>query len=366
MKTVSLVLASLALLGCFKLGCFKPGPDDVASRFASTERVRLPEGFEATGCWSEGYLWVERLACHIGCTAPRESPVNRCGTFISRDGSLLTTNCLYVAYDTEVLSGDARPEFHDGIAIVIVQNLGYAYINASGDVLNSWRDDRPPWPLVGALIPKRGDELYGYIDKSGGFVIAPEFQSAQFFQEAFRTRNIVDIFAIVCVKGHHGVIDSTGRFTVLPVYDKIEFTGSEPLNDGTVVATKEGKCGLVSIVDGTILTALEYQFIQPHATFTVRPCMQHDRWGVVTEDDRMLVDPQFRRVSTRWDSNLTCCIELRGDGVTWKDLALPIQDGRIHVDRWYSLVDEFEAARRAIQALSSIERAESDRPLLTP
>ncbi|MBQ9093754.1 MAG: WG repeat-containing protein [Prevotella sp.] len=75
-------------------------------------------------------------------------------------------------------------------------------------------------------------DSYGYIDKSGEFVIPQKYSSATDFNT---------VYGIACVmyEGHWGVIDRSGAEIVPFAYDKVVVS-----DDGYVLAEKGGKCGI--------------------------------------------------------------------------------------------------------------------------
>ena len=75
---------------------------------------------------------------------------------------------------------------------------------------------------------------YGYIDKSGEFVIPMNYSDAKDFDPATK---------LACVEqnGAWGVIDVKGNFVVPAEYSKVDVCA-----DGSIYVEKDGKCGIFS------------------------------------------------------------------------------------------------------------------------
>lgn len=82
--------------------------------------------------------------------------------------------------------------------------------------------------LFPAAVKKIGGKWWGYIDKSGKFVLPPTYEEAQSFQE--------NGLAIVRLDDATGIINTDGYFIVKPKYDTIQ-----PFSEGrAVVIDKQG------------------------------------------------------------------------------------------------------------------------------
>ena len=72
---------------------------------------------------------------------------------------------------------------------------------------------------------------WGFADGNGKMIIQNKFEEVNSFESGY---------AVVKQKGMYGLIDTTGNFSVLPLYDHIT------LKDGFVYITKEGKLGMIT------------------------------------------------------------------------------------------------------------------------
>lgn len=89
----------------------------------------------------------------------------------------------------------------------------------------------------GGLAPvlKQPQGKWGYINKSGKFVIEPRFEKAFDFSEGL---------ARVVINGHTGFIDRAGRLAVQPEYDFVDWPRRN-FSDGMAAVSKHGKWGYV-------------------------------------------------------------------------------------------------------------------------
>ena len=110
-----------------------------------------------------------------------------------------------------------------------VSETGLSSGNSFFQGFNS-RTFRSPCTFCAGLSPMYKDKQYGYISKSGEFVIHPQFQQAFPFVEGL---------ARVCVDNKWGFINRSGAFVVEPKYSR-----AEDFSDGAAaVATGHNKWG---------------------------------------------------------------------------------------------------------------------------
>lgn len=102
------------------------------------------------------------------------------------------------------------------------------------------------------LSPMSKDMKYGYIDKSGKFVVPPKFNQAYPFVEGL---------ARVCVDKKYGFIDKTGMFAVEP-----KFLGCEDFSEGTAAVA-----------------------------------IGHNKWGYVDKQGKFVIKPKYMRAGSFHD-----------------------------------------------------------------
>ncbi len=133
---------------------------------------------------------------------------------------------------TPLASNDPRAPragFQDGLAVVVVGGR-YGAINRSGQYvitpqfegMSAFRD---------GLAAVKLDGKYGYIDRDGLVAVTPQFESAASFSEGR---------AAVRLAGRWGYIDRSGRFAVNPQYDE-----ADDFFDGVARVYLDGQSGYI-------------------------------------------------------------------------------------------------------------------------
>lgn len=127
--------------------------------------------------------------------------------------------------------GNYGSEFHDGLLEISV-NDG-KYVNASGKLTLDLRLSRG-WDFSEglAVAMREGEDLFGYIDKTGKFAISPRFSASSGYVYSFS-----DGYAMIQAKGRFGFIDHTGTFVIPP-----RFLDATSFADGIARVVIEGSC----------------------------------------------------------------------------------------------------------------------------
>lgn len=182
--------------------CRKIGADGCVGLINETGEVVRPPMYPYCGQWHEGRLWV------------RESAEDRFqGRFIDSQGNVLPTGPLGDLADVFFEWPD--PEFRNGVAWVSVHPGEYALIRADGMYLG----ETTPRLALGCWAHGPGpyavarDGRYGFVDRTGAFIIPPRFEDVAPFQWNM---------ALVKDEGKWGAIDTCGNYVVPPVYDALE------------------------------------------------------------------------------------------------------------------------------------------------
>jgi hypothetical protein len=202
--------------------------------------IVIPPRYEAAGAFKEG-----------------RAPVSRNGTwtFITTEGKEITA---------VPLSGASA--FHEGMAKVRNPELKWGYVDLTGSVVippvYDWAEDFSeglgcvlrdkktsyvdasgrPVPTLGSwahagrfsegLAAVEKDGRWGFINRTGAFVIEPRFERAQEFAEGL---------APVELQGKFGYIDRTGQMVLEP-----RFPWAWPFSEGLARVTDvRGKCGYI-------------------------------------------------------------------------------------------------------------------------
>jgi hypothetical protein len=128
--------------------------------------------------------------------------------------------------------GNAGGEFHDGLLEIAVSDG--VYVDTKGKkVIDNGLDRGWDFSEGLAVAMRKGEEKWGYIDKTGEFVISPRFATSPngyvwSFQEGL---------AKIEVSGKVGYIDHTGEFAITP-----RFLDGESFHDGMARVLVEGPC----------------------------------------------------------------------------------------------------------------------------
>ena len=122
---------------------------------------------------------------------------------------------------------DKASSFSEGLAMVGVGDIVY----------EEWEDSVSSNVFYG-FVGK-----CGYIDKTGEFVIEPQFDDADDFSEGLAGVRVGDVRGEVgwLKKGKYGFIDKTGKFVIEPQFDDVDqFIG------GVARVEKDGEWGYVN------------------------------------------------------------------------------------------------------------------------
>jgi len=233
------------------------------------DKVRQYEGFYEglAKFWYSGYGFIDRTgkevikplfykASHFseGLAWVQEKENGKIG-FINRRGKLV------IPYQFNRVS-----DFHEGLAAVnsVGSNLGY--IDKKGRMVLHSKE----WKFVGdfseglALVQVEvtnnklykgyKEHLYGYIDRTGKFVIEPRFYSALEFSEGK---------ALFVEMGGFGFIDRTGQVVVQPSYKD-----ARSFSDGLAAAATGSKSGSDKL------------------------------WGFINDKGEWVIKPQYKHVTS--------------------------------------------------------------------
>jgi hypothetical protein len=132
--------------------------------------------------------------------------------------------------------GNSGSEFHDGLLAIATSNG--RYVDRSGKVVID-RGVAGGWDFSEGLAAamSQSEKLWGYIDTSGKFAIAPRFAStAQDYVWPFH-----DSVAKIEVKGKFGYTDRSGNFVISP-----RFGAASDFHDGMASVVTDGPCVYLS------------------------------------------------------------------------------------------------------------------------
>ncbi len=104
--------------------------------------------------------------------------------------------------------------------------------------------------LFPAYEVTKDGKKWGYINRNGRFVLKPQFDEANDFQE--------NGLAIVTVKGRAGMIDHLGQFVIQPIYSQVM-----PFTEGRAIVMDDAGFKVIN-ERGQEITTKAYSLIQPY------------------------------------------------------------------------------------------------------
>jgi len=176
----------------------------------------------AWACSSDYLIWI-----------PRSQSADPLYRFIKggKAGYIDTTGRVVIAPKFKAYSNSGG-EFHDGLVEIAASDGVYA--DRTGKIVLNKRLYRG-WDFSEnlAVAMRKGENVWGYIDTTGAFVIPPQFASSpNDYVHPFS-----DGFAMVEVRERYGYIDKSGKFAIPP-----QFLDAASFADGMARVVMEGPC----------------------------------------------------------------------------------------------------------------------------
>lgn len=174
--------------------------------------------------------------------------------------------------------------FEDGIALVVPVNGFISAIDQKNQIKFVLKDVLKASGFSEGLAVVKQNNLYGFIDKAGTFVIKPQFGYARDFKEGLAV--VLDPKN----KGNGnglGFIDKTGKIVI-----KYQFSLTGDFSEGVAFATNDYKL---------------YGYIDKNGNFVINPqfteakdfknglasILQGSQWGYISKDGKIVTNPQF-------------------------------------------------------------------------
>jgi hypothetical protein len=175
----------------------------------------------AFACSSDYAIWI-----------PRSQSAEPLYRFFKggKAGYIDATGRVVIPPTLKTLDGNGRAEFHGGLVEIGVFDGIYA--DRTGKVVLDKGLYRG-WDFSEglAVAMRKGENVWGYIDTAGEFVISPQFAtSPNGYVHPFS-----DGFALIEVKGLFGYIDKSGKFAIPP-----QFLDGASFADGMARIVTEG------------------------------------------------------------------------------------------------------------------------------
>ena len=160
------------------------------------------------------------------------------------------------------------------------------------NVQNEPTDNTNCWAKVLVCVDRdNADYKYGYIDQSGSFVIAPNFDEIGDFSEDGWAKVRIDVNDPL--KGYYdyglyGYIDRTGAYMIEPLYSEI---GDFAKNDLAMVRF-DGKAGYIDRT-GTLVVEPKFDWAGDFTDDGWAIVRINEKYGYIDQTGNYVIDPQF-------------------------------------------------------------------------
>ena len=139
------------------------------------------------------------------------------------------------------------------------------------------------------LFPVKVNSKWGYIDKTGGIVIDPQFDEADKFSEGLALVKVGGLMT-----GRRGYIDKTGTIVI-----KLQYEFADSFSDGlAAVQAKVGDSWGYINKEGTMIISPQFVFPMPFreglANMMVGADFKTSKWGYIDKSGKMVISPQYR------------------------------------------------------------------------
>jgi len=260
--------------------------------------------------------------------------------YIDRNGKVVIPPVLHTVL---------QAEFHDGLA-EIGDGRG-RYINPHGTVVIDgknlqWGGD---YSEGFALVNRKSDGLWGYIDASANFVIAPQFHDVPSGAPSF-----VEGLARIKVDAGYGYIDRSGKIAIQP-----RFPDADGFSDGMARVVLEGPCTYIpdgpcgfanavhaggkvadapactfTFIDkmGRVVSQDRYDFARTFSS-GLAPVRKDGRWGFIDKTGKLVIDYHFEDAQPFSDG----LARVRQNG----SYGYIDQQGRLVIPPWFEFAEDF-------------------------
>lgn len=186
--------------------------------------------------------------------------------FINRDGDLVDGT----GYERVQCFVDGPP------AVTFEGDHEWTYLNVKRSRLLPVRQHIPEGFDEG-LTPMNAGSIWGYVDESGAFIIAPKFDEARGFSEGFAAVRLGDKW---------GYVDKSGAIAIPP-----QFEWAYGFAEGLAGVKLEGKCGFINR-DGKFVVAPTFQDVR-FFNEDLAAVEKNSKWGYIDKQGNVVVEPRF-------------------------------------------------------------------------
>jgi hypothetical protein len=136
--------------------------------------------------------------------------------------------------------------------------------------------DSLDWRQPAEFVPR---PLYGYIDTSGEFVVAPRYPVALEFSEGL---------AVVGTKTHRGYIDTEGR-VVVPTF----YTGAGAMHEGLAPVRRDERWVYIDREGNQVFEGRTFHSPGAFSDGVAGVCVEENRCGFMNKDGEFIVEPIY-------------------------------------------------------------------------
>ena len=130
----------------------------------------------------------------------------------------------------------------------------------------------------------REDGKYGYIDKAGKVVIAPQYENTMGFSEGL---------AATKKDGKYGYIDTKGKWVIKPQFD---FTYK--FSDGLAMVRIGKQYAWIDKTGKTVIQPLDYDEVAQGFSEGRLAVKKDGKWGYIDKAGRTIAENKFKKAST--------------------------------------------------------------------
>ena len=154
----------------------------------NTGKLVINTRFTNVGYFKNGYTWAKNSTKQLG--------------YINKTGEWIDDPKFAAGKDFDKVSGLARVKYHDQ----------WSYVTMTGEIVqinntSVWGD------FSGGLAKGKVGSLVGFYDKTGNYVIKPQFQAVRNFENGFAAAKLNDKW---------GMINTEGAWVIDPKFDGIK------------------------------------------------------------------------------------------------------------------------------------------------
>jgi len=158
--------------------------------------------------------------------------------------------------------------------ILVITNL------ITAGILFFKKEDTYSYPgdlLSEGLVGAKSGDKWGFVDESGDFVIAPQFDACSYFYEEM---------AVVLVNGKYGFIDTKGDFIIEPQFDN-----AYRISEGLAAVEVGEKWGYID-KDGEFVIEPQFQY-GSFFTDGVSVICVDDKYGIIDKEGNYITPPTY-------------------------------------------------------------------------